>query len=87
MDNTTTPVVYEVLPQYTRLVKHVVILKTALTILSNEGNTTRIRTMTTELQVKMRAMRLIIEKMASRFPHSFNSDTSDNPDRYDYWGA
>jgi hypothetical protein len=87
LDNTTVAVVYEVVPQYTRLIKHVVILKTALTILSNEGNTTRIRTITDELRVKMRAMRMILEKMASRFPHKFNSDTVDNDDRYDYWGA
>lgn len=78
-------VTYEVLPQHTRLLKEVVCLYAARSILANEGNTKRLQTVTAKLQTKMRGMRLLLEKKNGRFLKSWNSDTIDNDMRSGWW--
>lgn len=83
--------VYEVVPHYSRLIKHVVCLYAALDVLSNEGNSERIQNVRTQLAVKMRSLRLMIEKKQNRFMKKFDSDTADNVERispwYGSWGS
>jgi len=86
-DWTTTPdntSVYEVLPYYSRLIKHVVCLQAALDILGNEANQKRTASLERRLSTKMRAFRLMLEKKNSRFPGHMNSDTTDNDDCIGY---
>lgn len=78
--------VYEVVPQFSRLLKHVVCLQAASDILSNEANHKRLSGVTQRLQVKMRALRLFVAKKNSRFAKRFEGDTDDNENRYPYWG-
>jgi hypothetical protein len=79
-----TAVVYEVVPQYTRLMKHVVCLRAAIDILAQEGNTKRMQTLNTALQVKVTAMRRYLAQKQGRFPHSGNSDTMDHTESVVY---
>jgi hypothetical protein len=73
-----TALTYEVVPQYTRLMKHVICLRAAIDILAQEGNTKRMQTLNTALQVKTTAMRRYLATKNSRFPHSANSNTMDH---------
>lgn len=80
-------IVYEVLPAYGQLIKDVVCLYAARSILSNEGNVNKINTITTKLSTKMRALRMQIEKKNGRFLKSFGGDTIDNTNRDGWWGG
>ena len=83
----TTPsgtIVYEVVPIFSRTIKHVVALRTAIDILSNEGNSSRMATLNQNYMIKISAMRRQLAKMEGRFPHHFDGDTWDNTTR---WGA
>ncbi len=80
----TTPtgtVVYEVVPIYSRLIKHVVALRTSIDILSNEGNSQRMATLNQNYVIKVSAMRRALARMEGRFPHHFDGDTWDNSNR------
>lgn len=85
----TTPtgdVVYEVVPQYSRLLKHVVCLRAAMDLLAQEGNAKRMSTLSQPLQVKTAALRRYLSSKNSRFPHKMDGDTSDNLNRGYYGG-
>ncbi|KKM83707.1 hypothetical protein LCGC14_1306610 [marine sediment metagenome] len=80
----TTPIgtiVYEVVPIFSRTIKHVVALRTAIDILSNEGNSQRMATLNQNYAIKLSAMRRQLSKMEGRFPHHFDGDTWDNTNR------
>lgn len=86
----TTPtgtVVYEVVPIFSRTIKHVVALRTAIDILSNEGNSQRMATLNQNYAIKLSAMRRQLNKMEGRFPHHFDGDTWDNTNRGGFYGA
>lgn len=86
----TTPtgtVVYEVVPIYSRLIKHVVALRTAIDLLSQEGNSQRMATLNQNYAIKLSAMRRALSKMEGRFPHHFDGDTWDNTNRGGFYGA
>lgn len=85
----TTPtgtVIYEVVPIFSRLIKHVVALRTAIDILSNEGNSQRMATLNQNYIIKLSAMRRALSKMEGRFPHHFDGDTWDNSNRGGFYG-
>ena len=85
----TTPtgtVVYEVVPIFSRTIKHVVALRTAIDILSNEGNSQRMATLNQNYAIKISAMRRQLSKMEGRFPHHFDGDTWDNTNRGGFYG-
>lgn len=77
----SNPVTYEVVPFFSRLVKHVVCLRASIDLLSQEGNEKRMKTLTTNYQMKLSAMRRAISKKEGRFPHHFDGDTWDNENR------
>lgn len=80
-----TAVTYEVVPQYTRLLKHVICLRAAIDVLAQEGNAKRMQTLGAALQVKMSALRRYVSGAQARFPHSANSDTMDNASSLGGW--
>lgn len=85
----TTPtgtVVYEVVPVFGRLIKHVVSLRAAIDLLSQEGNSQRMSTLERNYMLKLAAMRRAISKKEGRFPHHFDGDTWDNENRADFFG-
>ena len=80
----TTPsgtIVYEVVPIFSRLIKHVIALRTAIDLLSQEGNSQRMATLNQNYQIKLSAMRRALASMEGRFPHHFDGDTWDNTSR------
>ncbi len=84
----TTPtgtVIYEVVPLFSRLIKDVVCLRTAIDVLSQEGNQKRMQTLMQNYMVKVTAMRRSIESKEARFPHHFDGEGWDNSNRG--WGA
>lgn len=85
-DWTTAPddtTVYEVLPQYSRLIKHVVVLYAALDILANEAKTQRRAEVEKQVLRKMTALRNVIGKKVNRFgTRGAGLDTNDNTDLY-----
>lgn len=86
----TTPtgtVVYEVVPIFSRTIKHVVALRTAIDLLSQEGNSQRMATLNQNYAIKLSAMRRQLSKMEGRFPHHFDGDTWDNTMRGGFYGA
>ncbi len=86
----TTPtgtVVYEVVPIFSRTIKHVVALRTAIDILSQEGNSQRMATLNQNYAIKLSAMRRQLNKMEGRFPHHFDGDTWDNTNRGGFYGV
>lgn len=80
-------IVYEVLPHYSRLIKHVVAIKAAMIILSNERNQKALAAQERQYSQKIRALRLSVEHRHARFPHSFDGNTVDNPDRQLWTGG
>jgi len=85
----TTPtgtVVYEVVPVFGRLIKHVVCLRAAIDLLSQEGNAPRMQTLERNYLLKIAAMRRAISKKEGRFPHHFDGNTWDNENRRDFYG-
>lgn len=77
-DNTT---VYELIPQYSRLIKHVVVLYAAMDILGNEAKSQRRAELEKQLQRKMTALRNTIGKKVNRFgSRGPGVDTIDNQD-------
>ena len=82
---TGTAVVYEVLPQFSRLLKHVVCLRAAIDILAQEGNAKRMQTLTAAFTVKMSALRRYQSSVLARWMHSASGDTMDNLNRGS-WG-
>ena len=86
-DSTPTgTVVYEVLPQYSLLLKHLACLAAALDILSIEASSKRIATLEKRFVVKQRAIRMAMQKKQSRFPSHAEGDTVDNYNRNLYLG-
>jgi hypothetical protein len=86
----TTPtgtVVYEIVPTFGRMFKHVVSLRTAIDILSQEGNSQRMATLERNYLQKMSAIRRQVSKKEGRFPHHFDGDTWDNVNRGGFYGA
>lgn len=83
----TGTIVYEVVPIFSRTIKHVVALRTAIDILSNEGNSQRMATLNQNYAIKLSAMRRQLYKMEGRFPHHFDGDTWDNTQRGGFYGA
>ena len=75
---------YEVVPIYSRMIKHVVALRSSIDLLSQEGNTKRMKSLSANYAVKMSAMRRQIVKKEGRFPHHFDGETWDNMARYGY---
>ena len=85
----TTPsgsLVYEVIPIYSRMIKHLVALRASIDLLSQEGNSQRMSTLSTNYAVKMSAMRRQVSKVEGRFPHHFDGDTFDNLNRGSIYG-
>jgi hypothetical protein len=78
---------YEVVPQYSRLLRQVVSLRAAIDLLANEGNAKRIQTLTAAYAVKMSALRRHLSKKESRFPGHMDGDTEDNMNRGGFWGG
>lgn len=77
-DNTT---VYEVLPLYSRLIKHVVADYATLDVLSNEAKSTRRAEAERRLQRKMSALKMMLAKKVHRFgTQGPGVDTYDNTD-------
>ena len=75
-DDTT---VYEVLPQYSRLIKHVVVCYAALDVLASEAKSTRRAEIERVLQRKMTALRNTLGKKVNRFgTRGPGVDTIDN---------
>lgn len=88
-DSTPTgTIVYEVVPQYSLLLKHLVCLGAALDILAIEASTKRLQTLQSRFVLKQRAMRQMVEHRCSRFPGHAEGDTSDNENRGAFlaWG-
>jgi hypothetical protein len=80
-DNTT---VYEVLPQYSRLIKHVVACYASLDVLSNEAKSTRRAEIERQLLRKMSALKMTLSKKVRRFGgQGPGMDTYDNTET---WG-
>lgn len=82
----TGTIVYEVLPTYSNIIKHCACMQAAMDILGNEGNDKRMKGIERRYLVKIRALRQMIGKKASRFGGHMIGDTSDNDDRGDYSG-
>ncbi|MHC4508014.1 MAG: hypothetical protein ACYTAO_03520 [Planctomycetota bacterium] len=77
-DNTT---VYEVLPQYSRLIRHVVALYASLDVLGNETRSEARKEIELQLQRKMSALKLTLAKKVRRFgTQGPGVDTYDNTD-------
>ncbi len=75
-DNTT---VYEVLPQYSRLIKHVVACYASLDVLANEAKSERRAEIERQLQRKMSALKMMLAKKVHRFgTQGPGVDTYDN---------
>ena len=74
-------IVYEVLPQYSGLLKHVVALRAAIDLLSQERQTKGMSTLERNLASKMRALRLNSERKQGRFMKHMEGDTPDNYNR------
>lgn len=81
-----TDVVYEVVPQFSRLIRQAVCLRAALDILGQEGNSKRMQTLTPIFQTKISAIRRFLSTKSARFPHSADGDTVDNSARGYYGG-
>ncbi len=84
----TTPtgtVVYEIVPTFGRMFKHVVSLRAAIDLLSQEGNSDRMATLERNYFQKMSTLRRQINKKEGRFPHHFDGDTWDNTNRGGIW--
>lgn len=83
-DWTTAPdgtTVYEVLPQYSRLIKHVVACYASLDVLANEAKSTRRAEIERQLQRKMSALKMMLAKKVHRFgTQGPGVDTYDNTD-------
>lgn len=77
----TGTVVYEVLPQYSRLLKHAVCLRASLDLLANEGNAQKINTLERAYKVKLSALRRAVTRKQARFTAWMDGDTSDNTNR------
>jgi len=80
----TTPtgtVVYEIVPTFGRMFKHVCSLRAAIDLLSQEGNAQRMGTLERNYVIKMSALRRQASKKEGRFPHHFDGDTWDNVNR------
>jgi hypothetical protein len=73
-----TAVVYELVPQFSRTIKHVVCLRAAIDILAQEGNAKRMSTLNAALTVKMAALRRYQGTTVARWMHHANGDTMDN---------
>jgi len=89
LDWTTTPtgtLVYEVIPIYSRLIKHVIALRAAIDLLAQEGNSARMATLNQNYMIKISAMRRAAAKKEGRFPHHFDGDTWDNTNRQGFYG-
>ena len=85
-DNTPTgTVVYEIVPTFGRMFKHVVSLRAAVDLLSQEGNSERMSTLERNYFQKMSTLRRQINKKEGRFPHHFDGDTWDNTNRGGMW--
>jgi hypothetical protein len=82
----TGTLTYEVLPAYSNMVKEVVILKVARSILSGESDPQRRHLLTRELQEKVRTLRMSVQHRIARFPNHFIGDTGDNALR-GHWSA
>jgi hypothetical protein len=81
-DNTT---VYEVLPQYSRLIKHVVACYASLDVLANEAKSTRRAEIERQLQRKMSALKMMLAKKVHRFgTQGPGVDTHDNTDLWPF---
>lgn len=90
-DWTTLPtgtITYEVVPQYSLVLKHLVCLSAAMDILAIEASTKRLQALHTRFVAKQRAMRLMVERKCARFPGHAEGDTSDNENRGAFlaWG-
>lgn len=84
-DNTPTGTLkYEVVPIYSRMIKHLVALRASIDLLSQEGNAQRMATLNQNYAIKMSAMRRQVSKKEGRFPHHFDGDTWDNDNRSAY---
>jgi hypothetical protein len=83
-DWTTAPddtTVYEVLPQYSRLIKHVVACYASLDVLANEAKSERRAEIERQLQRKMSALKMMLAKKVHRFgTQGPGVDTYDNTD-------
>lgn len=79
-------VVYEVVPQYSRLLKHVVCTQASIDLLAQEGNSKRMQTLGRTYATKISALRRFISKKQARFPHHMDGDTEDNMGRAGFWG-
>jgi hypothetical protein len=81
---TTAPdatTVYEVLPQYSRLIKHVIALYASLDVLGNETRIEARKEIELQLQRKMSALKLTLAKKVRRFgTQGPGVDTYDNTD-------
>lgn len=77
----TGTIVYEVLPQYSRLLKHIVALRTAIDLLSHETSAKKMQTLERNYQVKLSALRRLISSKNVRFPGHADGDTADNLNR------
>jgi hypothetical protein len=80
-------VTYEVVPTFSRLLKHVVSLRASIDLLSQEGNSQRMATLERNYAVKVAAMRRELQNKEARFPGHFNADNWDNPNRGEFWGG
>jgi hypothetical protein len=84
----TGTITYEVVPQYSLVLKHLVCLSAAMDILAIEASTKRLQALHARFVVKQRAMRLMVERKCARFPGHAEGDTSDNENRGGFlsWG-
>lgn len=84
-DNTPSGAVkYEVVPIYSRMIKHLVALRASIDLLSQEGNAQRMATLNQNYAIKMSALRRQVSKKEGRFPHHFDGDTWDNDNQSAY---
>ena len=77
----TGTTVYEVVPAYGNLLKHVVCLRAAINIAHNENMGKKAQALERQLLSLQRALRLRISKKQARFPHYALGDTPDNLNR------
>jgi len=85
----TTPtgtIVYEVLPQYSRLLKHVVCLRVSMDILGQEGLGQKLQIQERIYAAKKSALRRFLNSKQGRFPHHMEGDTADNLNRGGFFG-
>jgi len=83
----TGTIVYEVLPQYSSMVRKAVVLIATLEVLASEANSKRYTIIERQLQRTLSSLRSFLAGKQARFPGSLSGWRSDNPNIVPYEGV